>query len=87
MLTTIKYHCIHVQWKVFDGDYSIPAVKGFNKKLKCTAMNNTQSQKHIHTEILKNSLTIGKTVLTTMKYHAIDVQWKVFDGGLSIPIM
>jgi hypothetical protein len=37
-------------------------------------MNTTQSQSHIHTEILKNGLTIGKTVLATMKYHSIDVQ-------------
>jgi hypothetical protein len=30
-IATIKYHWIHVQWKVFDGGYSFPTEKGLNK--------------------------------------------------------
>ncbi len=86
-LTTIKYHFKHVQWNGFDGDYSIPTLKGLNKKLRDTAMTTTQAQSHIPTEILKKGLFIGKTVLATIKCHWIDVQWKLFDGGLSITIV
>ena len=62
-------------------------MKGLNEKLGNTAMTTTQSQSHIPMEILKKGLSIGKTVLAIIKCHWIDVQWKVFDGGLSTSIV
>jgi len=44
-------------------------------------MTTTQSQSHMATENTKKGLSIGQTVLATIKYRWIHILWKDIDGG------